>query len=76
MKNNIKELRKKSAKELYKELKEAQDKLLKLKMDVAQAKVKNHRELPRAKKNIAKILTIVGEKHWEEFNKQSGEKDG
>jgi len=75
MKTGIKELRKKGIKELYKELKEAREKLLKLKLEVAQAKVKNHQELPKTRKDIAKILTIISEKQWEEFEKQSGKKD-
>lgn len=76
MKKNIKELKNKSPKELFRALKEAREKLLKLKLEVAQAKVKNHREIPGTKKEIARILTILQEKQWEEFEKQEGIKDG
>lgn len=69
MKKDIKELQRKSVKELYKELNEARKKLLKLKLELAQAKLKNHQEVPRARKNIARILTIISEKQWEEFEK-------
>jgi len=74
MKKEIKELNNKAVKELYKELEEARKKLLKLKFEVAQAKVKNIKELPKTKKQIARILTIIQEKQWEEFEK--GQKNG
>jgi len=75
VKKDIKEIKRKPVKELYKELKEAEDMLLKLRLEVAQAKVKNHRKIPQTKRKIARILTIIQEKQWEEFEKQSANLD-
>ncbi len=76
MQEKAKDLRKKSVKGLYKDLKEAQDKLIKLKFEVVQTKLKNHREIPKTRKEIARILTIISEKQWEDFEKQQkGGKD-
>lgn len=47
--------------ELLKELRSRLDKLDNLKFDLAAGKVKNIREMRHVKKDIAQILTILGE---------------
>jgi large subunit ribosomal protein L29 len=54
-----KELIKKSESELQKILKENREKLRELRFALASAKVKNVREIPQLKKDIARILTIL-----------------
>ncbi len=72
---DIKDLKNKSVKELYKELEEAKKNLLKLKFEIAQSKVKNYQEVASSRKNIARILTIIQEKQWQEFEKLEKEKE-
>lgn len=57
------ELREKSVSELQKLLKENREKLRQLKFDLALGKVKNVREIRIIKKDIARILTLLREKH-------------
>lgn len=58
----IKELREKNIEELKKMLLEKQEKLRKLRFDIAVKQVKNTRELRNEKKDIARILTLISEK--------------
>ncbi len=55
-------LRKKPKSELQRMLSDSQEKLRKLRFDLASGKVKNIREIRRIRKNIARILTILREK--------------
>lgn len=58
----IGELNQKSPAELRKLLKENREKLRQLKFDLASGKVKNVREIRKIKKEIARILTLLGQK--------------
>lgn len=53
------QLKNKPLPELQKNLSEYQEKLRKLKFDLAAGKVKNIREIKMTKKAIARILTII-----------------
>jgi len=55
-------LRKKSKSELQRMLSSHQEKIRKLRFDLASGKVKNIREIRDLKKDIAKIFTILKEK--------------
>ncbi len=55
----FKELKQKSANELKMMLKENREKLRGLKFDLASRKLKNVHEISVAKKDIARILTIL-----------------
>ncbi len=57
-----KELREKTKAQLEKLLKEKREKLFKLKLDLAERKLKNFREIRETKRDIARILTILREK--------------
>ena len=59
----IKELKIKSEKELQQVLKEEREHLRELKFDLASKKLKKVREVRDVKKTIAKILTLINEKH-------------
>lgn len=58
----IKELREKNTEELKKMLLEKQEKVRKLRFDIAVKQVKNTRELRGEKKDIARINTLISEK--------------
>ncbi|MFZ2975722.1 MAG: 50S ribosomal protein L29 [Candidatus Moraniibacteriota bacterium] len=58
----IKELREKNIEELKKMLSEKQEKVRKLRFDIAVKQVKNTRELRGEKKDIARINTLISEK--------------
>ena len=58
----IKELRQKTAKELKELLEEDRHKLGQLKFNLASKKLKNHREIRELRRDIARILTLSGEK--------------
>ncbi|MFA6159686.1 MAG: 50S ribosomal protein L29 [Parcubacteria group bacterium] len=58
----IKELREKNIEELKKMLLEKQEKVRKLRFDIAVKQVKNTRELRGEKKDIARINTLISEK--------------
>ncbi|MDO9231494.1 MAG: 50S ribosomal protein L29 [bacterium] len=58
----IKELREKNTEELKKMLLEKQEKVRKLRFDIAVKQVKNTRELRGEKKDIARINTLINEK--------------
>jgi large subunit ribosomal protein L29 len=55
----IKEIKEKSENELKKDLVESRNKLTKLRFDVSAKQTKNHREIRKIKKNIARMLTIL-----------------
>lgn len=56
---HIKELREKNKEELKKLLDEKQKETRKFRFDIAAKQVKNNRELRKAKRDIAKILTLL-----------------
>lgn len=56
------ELREKSAEELKKLLSETEESARKLRFDLATRQVKNTKELRNAKRQAARILTIINEK--------------
>ncbi|MDR1242970.1 MAG: 50S ribosomal protein L29 [Deltaproteobacteria bacterium] len=56
------ELRKLSAEELRQKLTESRQELFNLRFRHATAQLENTSELPRAKRNIARILTLLGQK--------------
>ncbi|MEK7555232.1 MAG: 50S ribosomal protein L29 [Patescibacteria group bacterium] len=58
-KNEIKQLKNKPLPELQKNLADFQEKLRKMKFDLAAGKVKNIREIKAIKKAIARILTTI-----------------
>jgi large subunit ribosomal protein L29 len=55
----IKEIREKSENELKKDLAELRNKLAKMRFDISAKQVKNHRDIRIAKKDIARILTVL-----------------
>ncbi len=58
----IEELRKKNINELVKDLEERKSLVRELMFEVAVKQAKNHRDLRNAKKDVARILTIISEK--------------
>ena len=58
----LKELRDLSTTDLSKQLEEAYQELFNLRFRVATKQQANHRELPRVRKNIARIKTILTER--------------
>jgi len=58
----VKEIRALRAEELAKQLKEAYQDLFDLRLRLATKKLVNHREVPRVKKRIAQLKTIIREK--------------
>lgn len=56
----ISELSQKTEAELQKILRESREKLRQLRFDLAAGKVKNVREIRRLRKEIARILTLLG----------------
>ena len=59
----IKELTTKNDQELEIHLKELREKLRKLKFDLAEKKLKNSGEISGSRKTIARILTILQQRH-------------
>lgn len=59
----FKELQQKSKPELQKLLQESRERLRQLRFDLISGKVKNIKEIRMTKKEIARILTLLGEKH-------------
>lgn len=59
---SIKELQGKNKEELAKQLTELRNKFAKIRFDISAKQVKNHREFRKTKKEIARILTLLGEK--------------
>ena len=58
----VKEIRALSPEELAKQLEAAWQELFKLRFRLATKQLVNHRELPRVKKEIAKLKTIMRER--------------
>jgi len=58
----VEEVRALSDKELDKQLEEAHQELFNLRFRLATKQLVNHREIPRAKKRIAQIKTIMRER--------------
>ncbi len=65
----IRELRRKSIKELEQNLSSLREKLRELRFNLAGGKVKNLKEIRQTKTDIAKILTILKEEQNEQKNK-------
>jgi len=57
-----KELREKNIEELKKLLSEKREVVRKMRFDISTKQTKNHREIRMAKKDIARILTLINEK--------------
>lgn len=57
----VRELRQKPKTELDKLLKEKKTRLLNLRFDLSEGRVKNIREIKEIKKDIARILTLLNE---------------
>jgi len=57
----ISELKQKSKDELKKILQDLRERLRQLRFDLAAGKVKNVREIRKIKKEIARILTLLGQ---------------
>jgi large subunit ribosomal protein L29 len=55
----IKEIREKNKGELKKNLRELRNNLSKMRFDIASKQVKNHREMRKIQKDIARILTVL-----------------
>jgi large subunit ribosomal protein L29 len=55
----ISEIRGKNKHELEKDLVEMRNKLAKMRFDISAKQVKNHREIRKMKKDIARILTLL-----------------
>ena len=60
-KRDFQQFKNKPIPELQKDLAENQERLRKLKFDLAQGKVKNIREIRDVKKNIARILGLINQ---------------
>ena len=58
----VEEIRVLSSEELAKQLEEAHKELFNLRFRLATKQLVNHRELPRVKKKIAKLKTIIRER--------------
>jgi large subunit ribosomal protein L29 len=65
----VKELREKNLSELFKILKEEREKLFKFKIEKSLKKLTKSHLIREAKKNIARILTIINEKRKEDEKK-------
>lgn len=57
------DIRKKGEDELLKMLGELQENVRSLKFKIASKEVKNHQQLSQTKKDIARVLTILKERH-------------
>jgi len=55
----IREIREKNKGELEKNLRESRNKLTKMRFDISAKQMKNHREIRKIRKDIARILTII-----------------
>jgi len=55
----IKEIREKNENELKKDLVELTNKLAKMRFDISAKQLKNHRNIRKTKKDIARILTLL-----------------
>jgi large subunit ribosomal protein L29 len=70
----IQEIREMNIEQLKKFIQEKQTQAVKLRFDIAARQMKNHRQYRTFKKDIAKALTILGEKEKSELkiNAKSG----
>lgn len=76
MKNkDKKELHTKEKNELLKMAEAIRSEILKMQIDMSMAKVKNVSLVKEKKKDLARILTILGEKELEEKNSSKTKKD-
>ncbi len=66
----IKELRQKNRKELNDLLADSRKKVSQLRFDLASKKLKNVRKIKELKKDIARLLTILGKKKHEAGRKK------
>lgn len=66
----IKELRQKNRKELNNLLADSRKKVSQLRFDLASKKLKNVRKIKELKKDIARLLTILGKKKHEAGRKK------
>jgi len=69
-----KEIRALSAADLLKQLEEAHQELLDLRFRLETRQLVNHREIPRVKKKIARLNTIIKERESEIRQVPSGKK--
>lgn len=76
MEKEITSLKGLGIKELNAALNEARNKLKTLRLDIASAKNTKVHEVKKTRKTISRILTILREKEWAEFEKTQGVKDG
>ena len=58
----VKQIRTLSSKELAKQLEETHQELFNLRFRLSTKQLVNHREIPRVKRNIARLKTIIREK--------------
>ena len=58
----VEEIRALSSKELAKQLEETHQELFNLRFRLSTKQLVNHREIPRVKRNIARLKTIIREK--------------
>ena len=58
----VKEIRALNSEELVKQLEEGHQELLNLRFRLATKQLVNHREIPRVKKSIARLKTIIRER--------------
>jgi len=57
----IKEIREKNISELRKEIQEKKESVQQLRFDISMKQAKEHREIRNTKRDIARILTVMGE---------------
>ena len=73
----LKDIREKDLQALFLELKKLDKKLIELQFKASFRKLKNHQEISKSRKNIARVWTILAEKTLIEMkNQQSQEKKG
>ncbi|HXX59206.1 MAG TPA: 50S ribosomal protein L29 [Dehalococcoidales bacterium] len=70
----VKEIRSMASDELEKQLQAANQQLFEIKIKLSTKQLVNHREIPRVKKQIAAIKTILRERELE--SQASGAKEG
>ncbi|MBM4420381.1 MAG: 50S ribosomal protein L29 [Chloroflexi bacterium] len=58
----LKEMRRLSDEELAAEMKSAKEELFNLRFQLATRQLKNYRGLPAARRRIARVLTVMGER--------------
>ena len=71
-KDELKRIRAKSVSELSKELNDNYSKLIEMKRNLTQDKLKKTSDITKTKKNIARIKTILREKLEEELKEKNG----